>query len=307
MKPDTTNGQINDNLTQALRLFVVVLLAFVGVALLMVGLTKVFTDLGWVNLSDLGAQTQDPAGRNRLRAFVLVGNLLPFAGTAALALLFVFGHRWLAAAGLDRRPVPGSGAWSALVFVVALPFIGWLAYLNLQVPLPDWAVQSEESADDLLRGILTMQGPGEFLLGLLTLALTPALGEELLLRGVLQRRLLRPLFRGNAHLAIWGAAVIFSAMHVEFAGFAPRLVLGALLGYSYYWSRSLWVPIGLHFVFNGLQVVRAYVTGEYAAEADMAEVPAWYLGVLSLLAVGYLGYLAERRFGTGASLPSASA
>jgi len=200
-------------------------------------------------------------------------------------------------AGLRNVNSPtGSAGYGALFFVVGLPFVGWLAYWNLQLPLPDWMEQSEQNTDLLLKGILQMETTPEFLLAFLTVAVTPAIGEELLLRGVLQRRILRVWF-GNPHAGIWVAALLFSAMHLEFAGFAPRLLLGALLGYTYYWSRSLWVPIVLHFLFNGLQVIATYVTGEFNPEAEMTEVPPWWLGMISLFLLVYVGVLAERKFG----------
>ena len=66
-------------------------------------------------------------------------------------------------------------------------------------------------------------------LGLLVIALLPAIGEELVFRGILQRELWRGTL--NIHVAIWVSAAIFSAIHMQFYGFVPRLLLGALFGY----------------------------------------------------------------------------
>jgi len=55
---------------------------------------------------------------------------------------------------------------------------------------------------------------------------------------------------------------LFSAIHLQFAGFFPRLFLGAFLGYLYYWSGSIWLPILIHFLFNGLQVLATYLYPE---------------------------------------------
>ena len=60
---------------------------------------------------------------------------------------------------------------------------------------------------------------------------------------------------GKPHLAIWLTAFIFSTIHFQFYGFIPRLLLGAYLGYLFYWSRSLWLPILAHFLHNALSIL----------------------------------------------------
>lgn len=277
------------------------------VFLTMIGLFAIFsfiipaigaglTASGLINLSDLAGQTATENGRHWLRFYLMLSNLLPFAGTALLALFLAYKKDWWLAAGLGTNPAKNSPGIATLFFVLSLPLVGWLAYLNLQLPLPDWMQQNEENTDLLLKGILNMSTVPEFIMAFLTVAVTPAIGEELLLRGVVQRRIFQPWF-GNPHLAIWLSAILFSAMHLEFAGFAPRMVLGVLLGYAYYWTQSLWVPIGLHLLFNGIQVIAVYVTGEFNPEAELAETPPWWLGIGSLILTICIGVYAQRKFG----------
>lgn len=287
---------IDDN-TTSLRLFLVTVGALILGMMVMATLSTLLMTSGLFSIAELPETTSSVGGRQGLRGYVLLSNLVPFTGSALLALWFIYRARWQEAAGLRQVVSPaGSVGYGALFFVVGLPFVGWLAYWNLQLPLPDWMQQSEQNTDLLLTGILRMETVPEFLLAFLTVAVTPAIGEELLLRGVIQRRILRVWF-GNPHAGIWVAALLFSAMHLEFAGFAPRLLLGALLGYTYYWSRSLWVPIGLHLLFNGLQVIVAYATGEFNPGEEMADVPPWWLGIISLVLLVYVGVRAEREFG----------
>lgn len=278
------------------HVFLTMLGGFLLFALLVAGIGAAMSASGAINLSDLSGQTATEGGRQWLRFYLMLSNLLPFAGTAIFALAFVYRREWWPAAGLAASPVNNSIPVTAVFFVLALPLVAWLAYLNLQLPLPEWMQRNEDNTDVLLKGILNMSTVPEFLLTFLTVAVTPAIGEELLLRGVVQRRIFRPWF-GNPHVAIWLAATLFSAMHLEFAGFAPRLVLGVLLGYAYFWSRSLWVPIGLHLLFNGLQVVVAYVSGEFNPEAELTDTPPWWLGVVSLVLVAWIGIYANRIFG----------
>ncbi len=295
MKHKPFNRRTNDLKDAPSRLFLVMLGAFFLFAVVVAATGAGLSSSGLINLHDIAGQTSSENGRQWLRLYLMLSNLLPFAATALLALVIVFQKRWKAAAGLAVAPPQNATLVATLFFLVALPMVGWLAYLNLQLPLPDWMQRNEENTDILLKGILNMTTVPEFVLAFITVAITPAIGEELLLRGVVQRRILRPFF-GNPHLAIWVAAILFSAMHLEFGGFAPRMVLGVLLGYAYYWTRSLWVPIGLHLLFNGLQVIAAYVSGNFDPEAELTDTPAWWMGVGSLILVVVLGVYAERNF-----------
>jgi len=95
------------------------------------------------------------------------------------------------------------------------------------------------------------------LFNLFMIAMLPALGEEFLFRGVLLR-----LFREwthSTHLAVFISALLFSALHLQFYGFLPRLILGLMLGYVFVWSGSVWVPVIVHFFNNGLAVVAAWL------------------------------------------------
>ena len=61
-------------------------------------------------------------------------------------------------------------------------------------------------------------------------------------------------WNGKVHLSIWLTALVFSAVHMQFLGFFPRLILGAVLGYMLVWSGSLWLPIVAHFTNNAFAV-----------------------------------------------------
>ncbi|NJC26846.1 CPBP family intramembrane glutamic endopeptidase [Neolewinella antarctica] len=262
---------------------------------------------GGLDLSDLGSLDLDQGLRQRLRLGLFLNNTLMFAGSAAAGLWFVYRNNWLASVYLDRGPRDYSLSYAIGFFVITLPIVAYSAYLNLQISLPEWAVNSEESTDALLAQILRMESVPEFVLAFLTIAVSAGLGEELLLRGVLQNRILGGWLGGNHHVRIWVAAALFSAMHIEFAGFLPRLLLGASLGYAYYWTRSLWVPILLHLAFNGIQVVIAYVTGEFDPTGVEADVPAWWLVLICVPLAGYIAYAAERKFAGAGEVMGADA
>jgi len=111
---------------------------------------------------------------------------------------------------------------------------------------------------------------GEMLLALVIIGVFPAIGEELVFRGLLQHKL--QTATKNAHLAIWISAFIFGAFHMQFFGVVPRILLGALFGYIYLYSGNIWYPILAHFVNNGLAVIVMYLGPKYIDDFDATEV-----------------------------------
>ncbi len=113
----------------------------------------------------------------------------------------------------------------------------------------------EDAAAAMIEKLLTMPDIQSLLVTLIVVALIPAMGEELLFRGIIQN-----LFgqRYGAHVGIWIAAFIFSFIHFQFFGFFPRLFLGALLGYVFYFTGSLWYAIAMHFANNAGAVIAYY-------------------------------------------------
>lgn len=148
---------------------------------------------------------------------------------------------------------------SVIATIVALPLINWLAEANARMHLPaalndieQWMKQSEADAGDLTNSFLLSSTVPGFIVNVFMMAVIPALGEELLFRGVLVR-LFREWFR-DIHVAIFISAFIFSAIHMQFYGFFPRLMMGVMFGYMFYWSGTIWVPVLAHFVNNILIV-----------------------------------------------------
>ena len=234
------------------------------------------------------------AARMQLRLIAGLNNFGTWALPALIAFLLTYGRRWALAAGFIR-PGPNVQVGNAvLAFFFGIPLVALAAYVNLQIDLPQWMVDSEASGNALLANLLQFADTSELLATLFVVAVIPAFGEELMFRGLLQGRLLPHLM--SERTAIWAAAALFSAIHLEFAGFLPRLLLGVLLGYSYRWTRSLYVPILLHFLFNGLQVMNTYVTGEFVPDTEMdASLGALVItGAIGLVVVLYLGYRGER-------------
>ncbi|HPH46026.1 MAG TPA: CPBP family intramembrane metalloprotease, partial [Chryseolinea sp.] len=107
----------------------------------------------------------------------------------------------------------------------------------------------------------------QIVVAFIVIAILPAIGEELVFRGIIQKE----LFRGtkNSHLSIWIAAAIFSAIHLQFYGFVPRMLLGVLFGYLYHWSGNLTLSMLAHFVNNGFTVVALYLHQQKIIDIDI--------------------------------------
>ena len=165
--------------------------------------------------------------------------------------------------------LPFVGILSALVFGFAMfsafPLINYLAEWNSGLVFPinainDWMQSTERNAEHIIRLFLETDTIGGLAFNLFLIALLPAVGEELLFRGTFQPLMLKT-FKGNYHMAIWVTAFWFSFIHLQFLGFFPRLLLGAVLGYGAHWSGSLILPMIGHFVNNALAVLVAYFIG----------------------------------------------
>jgi membrane protease YdiL (CAAX protease family) len=251
--------------------------------------------IGMRSLMAAGAMEYSSPERNILRFQVIVNQLFSFVVPAVLLSFILVRSGWLRMLKLDWIP---QWAWfgaGVLWLIVALPLVQVVYWLNQQLPLPSEMLQMEESAQTLIAGFLTMETFAELLLSLLAMAVLPAIGEEFVFRGIIQQNLER-MFK-SPHLAVWIGAIIFSAFHLQFQGFMPRMLLGALLGYLFLWSRSLWVPILAHGVYNGAQVLAAYALDlDLFKEQDhQMERSDWALSAISFIFVFWLGFQLQQR------------
>jgi len=152
----------------------------------------------------------------------------------------------------------------ALVIIASVPLINYLIELNMRMTLPDsmshvedWMRRTEDNAIEITEMFLnvgTLQG---LFFNIFMIAVIPAIGEEFMFRGIVLKILRQ--WSKNIHIAIWVSAILFSAMHLQFYGFLPRLFLGALLGYLFVWSGNIWLPVLAHFVNNAMAVTVYYL------------------------------------------------
>ena len=171
---------------------------------------------------------------------------------------------------LDSKPSWQEALAAVVVMLLAIPGINLLSAWNQQMVLPEWMSgieqwmrMQEDAAAQLTEQFLRVDTVGGLLVNIGLMALLPAVGEELTFRGVVQG-----MFTRNKHVAIWATAAIFSFVHMQFYGFLPRMLLGAMFGYMLWWTGSLWVPMLMHFVNNCAAVVVAFWAYNYLEEGS---------------------------------------
>ncbi|WP_439557526.1 lysostaphin resistance A-like protein [Dyadobacter sp.] len=212
---------------------------------------------------------------------------------------------------IDKKPIrevntrqhPSPVIWllAFLLVLVFIPlnskFIEWNAAMNLPDALSGleiWMRQKEDQLSVMTAFLTNYKTFGQMLIALFVVALLPAIGEEALFRGVIQTKLLK--VTSNPHVAIWASAAIFSAIHFQFYGFLPRMMLGALFGYLFYWTGNFWVAVLAHFVNNGFVLVMMYLHNLGMIDTNIEEtksMPLLLITVSLLLSAGILRYIRQ--------------
>jgi membrane protease YdiL (CAAX protease family) len=241
-----------------------------------------------------------PAGFStalKLPLFILQGTA-SFIGFILLPALFmVFYERQTVNAFFTNVKFSPKLLW--LTPVIGLVFMGFNAFFiewNAALELPSFLSEFEQAArameDRAMQMTLyltTFDSFAMFILGFIVIAVIPGIGEELVFRGFLQNYFHRS--SKNIHVAIWLSAFLFSAMHMQFYGFIPRVLLGALFGYLYYWSGNLIIPVLAHVFNNGFTIIMMYMNQLSITNIDVEStesIPISYMIIATLLTGGLI-------------------
>ena len=276
-------------------------------------MVKVFQWLGCIFLLSIPAMGSialfpQPLSVNELKWVQLIQTAALFL-LPSLLMAFLWAKQpleWLKLKSETR----GYGLWAIFLMLMALPAINLVGYFNQQMSLPaflepleQWMKTAEANAAHLTEQFLSVTTFGGLIINILLMALLPAVAEELTFRGVLQN-----LFevkdetlkkKGNrVHIAIWCSAILFSAIHMQFYGFLPRMLMGALFGYALVWTGSLWIPILMHFTNNAMAVILYFLAIRSGWDMDKVDTigtnDTLWLGVVSLV-LTIIGIYAFRR------------
>ena len=233
-----------------------VFLLILGVNIIIFSLLAVGTAyIIWQSIS-----MNDPAIVRYVNSVTMVGT---FGFTALLYAFIVNRRKSFAYLKMDKGFKWNIVILLALIFCASMPALSWIIKWNEGLHLPQalssieqWMREQEEMLATLTKQMLSETSLSVLFANLLAMAIVPAICEELLFRGVLLSWL-KDSFR-NKHLAVWLSAIVFSAIHVQFFGFFPRMLLGVYLGYLFLWTGSLWASMTAHFLNNAVAIIAAY-------------------------------------------------
>ena len=190
-----------------------------------------------------------------------LSSILIFFLPAFVFSIIVYAGKPTSFLGLKPAPLKSMYILAIVIIIVAFPFVFWLGEMNQLIPLPKWMGDLEQEATKQMQQFLKARHIGDVILNVLIIALLPAIGEEVCFRGALQRIMIH--ITKNAWTGIIVTSILFSALHLQFQGFIPRMFLGMILGAIYWYSGSLWPSILAHFVNNAIQVIVVSYAPQY--------------------------------------------
>lgn len=267
------------------EIFFLCFFAFIGyvVAILITALTPVFI---WpdMNIQEL---VQSPSFMRMGQAIAAICVFL----APALVFSYLFRNKVSQFLKINK---PNSSIIVILVILLVTiiqPFVNSMGYLNEQIHFPEflssveeWMRAKEESAKSIVNLCFSDRGGLTYILNILIIAVLAGIAEELFFRGCLQQ-ILGKIF-SNKHLVIWITAFVFSAVHLQFYGFLPRLLLGAMLGYLFVWSGSMWVPVLAHILNNAIIVSYTHLylgTPQYDNIQNIGREGSIWISILSFI------------------------
>lgn len=258
------------------------------------GMTNIMNSIGNTNAAT--------AESLRFLKFVQVVNSIGLFIIPPFLLAWLFHGKINAYLMINRSSSSNNFIYTGLSILLLIPLINFAGEINSKLTLPDslsgiedWMRTMEDTAKVLTEKFLAVDSLPALLFNIFMVGVLPAIGEELIFRGVVQR--IFTSWTKNHHWGIWIAAIIFSAFHLQFYGFLPRLLLGAMFGYLLVWTGSMWVPILAHFINNTMGVIGFYLMDKQIISRDVEQwgtgneqLPVLLISAVSTAALLYLIY-----------------
>lgn len=160
-----------------------------------------------------------------------------------------------------------------ILMVFTVPITDKLTEWNEMIHFPgilESKFQSlEKEAGKITDQLLSGHSVYDLFINIIVIALIPAIGEEFFFRGIIQRLFYDWL--KNYHFAVIFGAVLFSGIHLQFYGFIPRMMLGILFGYIFYWSKNIWLPVVGHLLNNTITILIVFFHDNNVAQIGKSE------------------------------------
>lgn len=244
-----------------------------GIAVLFGSFFLMILIVGAVQLLTIGESTDSTKA---LRLLSVLQDVLAFILPALLAAMVV---TRLPATFLciDKKIPLKPLILSIIVMFTAMPAMEWIVSLNEGIHFPDSIHRFEESlrameneAETAVTALLGAPDTINIIISILIIGVLTGISEELFFRGALQNLFFAT--RMKKHICVWITAIIFSALHFQFFGFVPRILLGAYFGYLLWWTGSLWIPILMHALNNSLVVLTTQLGEESVENGEIESV-----------------------------------
>lgn len=204
-----------------------------------------------------------------LRIATLINDIIMFVMPPVICAV-VYSYRPAEYLRVASTPGPTPLILAVGTMICSIPMMNMIIEWNEGLSLPSslaamesWMREAEQRAGDTVNTLMGGSSAGSLILSILIVGVLAGFSEELFFRGGIQRLLVSG--RVNPHVAIWVTAFLFSAIHLQFFGFFPRLLLGAFFGYLLYWTKNLWVPIVCHIFNNSIVATVTWMTARGSA------------------------------------------
>jgi membrane protease YdiL (CAAX protease family) len=138
--------------------------------------------------------------------------------------------------------------------------------LTFSTTVRNWATNLESQYKKALMAMTQMRTIWDLLFAIVAIAVVPAVVEELYFRASLQKIIMD--WSGKPIVAIVVTAILFSAFHFSYFGFLSRMSLGIVLGLIYYFTKTIWLPILMHFINNAIGVSALYMVRNNPKQID---------------------------------------
>ena len=220
--------------------------------------------------------------------------LMQCAVTVALGL---WSLRQIARAGLRPGeligPRPAEREWHSLVLVVPLMPMAlaglWALWLPLSYAIPNFVREYVLKMQPIF---LDMDAPLRTFVTVVVVVIVAPIIEEVLFRGILLHRFAT---KWSPRTAVVVSSLIFGVLHADILGHA---IFGVVLSLVYVRTGSLWLPIGIHMLNNGLAVAAMALPWSSTDESyTLAEFRGqWYVGAIALAVALPLLYKLRDRY-----------
>ena len=200
---------------------------------------------------------------------------------------------------MTKIPIAIIAALSVIFLFASYPIIAFSNEINGYFPIGPDLLSLESKSMNMLQRVLNMDHIGDLMINLFIIAIIPAVGEELIFRGVIQQ-LIHKRFNKPV-LAIWLTTILFSALHLQAGSFIPKMALGICFGYLFYLTGNLWISILAHFANNALQVISLYLAPkdmiaslmENNGNGSMQLIP-WWVIIISIILLYFLSEMIKK-------------